>query len=96
MTEFPEIEPNEKFLLEILNNYWINNKKITVSETLDINSKFSRATVHKYLKSLRSKGYLELIIDDLDNRFKYVLPTNLTSRYFNELGRLLVESAGNK
>lgn len=96
MSEFPDIDPNENYLLIKLNDYWTNNKQITVLEALNMNLKFSRATIHKYIKNLCRKGYLELVTDELDNRFKYISPTELTNSYFNELGKCLIEAASTK
>jgi len=48
--------------------------------------------VFRYLKSLRLKGYIELVIDEVDNRVKYVSSTKQTEKYFDKLGRLITEA----
>lgn len=93
MSTYPRMEPHEKCLLIKLNNYWLRDQKITVLEALDHNLQNSKATTHKYVKSLRSKGYLKLVIDEIDNRLKYVTPTDQTHQYFNDMGKLLVEAS---
>ena len=42
---------------------------------------------------LRQKGYVELIIDEIDNRVKYVSPTKQADRYFATLGKLMIKAS---
>jgi DNA-binding MarR family transcriptional regulator len=35
---------------------------------------------------MRAKGLIDLEVDKVDFRVKYVVPTELTQRYFSELG----------
>lgn len=95
MSEFPSLDPVEKYLLRKLSNYWVNNQKITVVETMHITEDISTSTIFRYLKKLRAKGYVELIVDEVDNRVKYVSATKLTDSYFNKMGKLLVKASAN-
>jgi hypothetical protein len=91
--EFPALEPYERCLLNKINEYWVKDEPVSVLQVLDINQRQSRTTTHKYLKSLHSKGYVDLIIHQQDNRFKYIQPSAMTCNYFNTLGKVLLETA---
>lgn len=93
LSELPSLDPIEKRLLALLSHSWSNNKKITVVETMNITNELSTSTIFRYIKKLRQKGYLELIVDEIDNRVKYVSPTKQCDKYFSKLGKLLVEAA---
>lgn len=91
MSDFPSLDPVETFLLRKLSKFWVSHQKITVVETMHITDDISTSTIFRYLKKLRAKGYIELIVDEVDNRVKYVSPTKLTNAYFTKLGKLLVK-----
>ena len=91
--DFPLLEPIEKRILSLLNTYWVNNKPITVVEVIHITPEISNSTIFRYLKELRKKGYVESIIDELDNRVKYVSPTKQTDRYFSKMGKLMAKAS---
>lgn len=92
LSDLPALDPIEKRLLSLLSHSWSNNRKITVVETMNITSELSTSTVFRYLKKLRQKGYLELIVDEIDNRVKYVSPTKQCDKYFSRLGKLMTEA----
>lgn len=94
LSELPALDPIEKRLLALLSHAWSKNKKITVVETMNITHELSTSTVFRYIKKLRNKGYLELIVDEIDNRVKYVSPTKQCDKYFSKLGKHLVEAVG--
>ena len=52
-------------------------------------SDISPSTVHRRLKTLRKKGFINLDVDQIDNRIKYIVHTDLTNRYFSHLGQCL-------
>jgi DNA-binding MarR family transcriptional regulator len=64
-----------------------------VVETMNITNELSTSTIFRYLKKLRQKGYLELIVDEIDNRIKYVSPTKQCDKYFSRLGKLMTEAS---
>lgn len=92
MPSFPFLEPIEERLLNAFAAAWHKGKQLTVLEAMAITPSISAATVHRRLKTLRKKGYLELETDQVDSRIKYLVPTKLTSQYFNELGEALNRS----
>ncbi len=92
LSEFPRLEPIEQRILNLLSSSWLNKKPITLVETMNMTNEISSSTVFRYLKSLRLKGYIELVIDEVDNRVKYVSSTKQTEKYFDKLGRLITEA----
>ena len=83
---FPTIDALEERLLNVLAASWAQDKKITVLTATAMLDDTSATTVHRRLKSMRSKGLIDLQVDTVDYRVKYVVPTALTQRYFSELG----------
>lgn len=93
LSEAPSLETIEKRILSILSTYWSQSEKITVNESLKNIEELSNATAFKYIKQLRNKGYIQVVIDELDNRIKYLSPTSLCDAYFSNLGRHIIEAA---
>lgn len=93
MSEFPTLDPVEQKMLSLLSKYWASKQKITVVEAMHMTNDISTSTVFRYLKKLRTKGYIELIVDELDNRVKYVSATPLADSYFNKMGKLMIKAA---
>lgn len=96
LSDIPSLEAMEKRILSILITYWSKNEKLTVNETLKKIEEISNATAFKYIKQLRNKGYIRLVIDEFDNRIKYVTPTSLCDEYFSKLGSHIIEAANIK
>jgi DNA-binding MarR family transcriptional regulator len=93
LSELPLLEPIEKRMLGLLSAYWSDKKPITVVEAMNMTEELSPSTIFRYLKKLREKGYIELVVDELDNRVKYVSPTKQTDKYFAKLGKLMTEAS---
>lgn len=87
---FSAIEPVEERLLCVLASLWHQEKKITVLQAMSLQVNISSTTLHRRLMSLRSKGLIALQVSESDNRVKFVIPTDLTQKYFAALGRALV------
>ena len=94
LSEFPALDPVEQKMLALLSNYWSGKQKITVVEAMHMTNDISTSTIFRYLKKLRQKGYIQLVVDELDNRIKYVSSTAQTDSYFNKMGKLMVKAAG--
>ena len=93
LSEFPSLDPVEQKMLALLSKYWSRKQKITVVEAMHITNDVSTSTIFRYIKKLRQKGYIELVVDELDNRVKYVSVTALTDSYFNKMGKLMLKAA---
>jgi len=89
---FPALDPVEERLLNILASFWHAGTKITVLEAMNVSREISSTTVHRRLKTLRSKGLIDLLVDSSDSRIKYVVATDQTEKYFATLGQALVQA----
>jgi DNA-binding MarR family transcriptional regulator len=83
---YPAIDALEERLLNVLAASWAQDKQITVLTATALLDDTSATTLHRRLKSMRAKGLIDLEVDKVDFRVKYVVPTALTQRYFSELG----------
>jgi len=89
LQQFPSLDPVEERLLNYFASAWHAGKKLTVLETMHASSDISPSTVHRRLKTLRKKGLIALDVDQIDNRIKYIVQTELTKIYFAHLGQCL-------
>jgi DNA-binding MarR family transcriptional regulator len=62
---------------------------MTVLQAMGMMTEISSTTAHRRIKSLRKKGLIALNIDEVDNRIKYVVPTDQSNKYFAQLGQCL-------
>jgi DNA-binding MarR family transcriptional regulator len=88
----PLLDPLEERLLNYVASAWYTGKKLTVLETIRASPDASPSTVHRRLKTLRKKGLIDLDVDQIDNRIKYIVHTNLTNLYFSHLGQCLAKA----
>jgi hypothetical protein len=88
-TSFPVMDPVEEKLLNFFATAWHAGKPLTVVEAMNNLPDLSSSTVHRRLVTLREKGMVELEIDPLDNRVKYIVGTDAANQYFAQLGKCL-------
>ena len=93
LSDTHKLDPIEKRILHILSTYWSTSNTITVSESLKRINEFSASTTFKYIKQLREKGYIQLKLDKVDNRVKYLMPTSLTDDFFSDHGKHIIAAA---
>jgi hypothetical protein len=89
LPDFPALDPVEERLLNQFAAVWHQDRPLTVLQAMGLSKDVSSTTAHRRLKSLRSKGMVVLVSDEIDNRVKYVRPTVLARDYFSRLGRCL-------
>jgi DNA-binding MarR family transcriptional regulator len=87
--EFIKLSPIEERLLNILAIAWAADKKLTVLGAIQSDTEVSPSTSHRLLKGLRAKKFISLVLDENDNRVKYVKPTHNASHYLKTLGKCL-------
>lgn len=92
MSDFPALAPVEQRMLALLNKFWSSKEPITVVSAMNMTPDISTSTVFRYLKKMRVKGYIQLVVDETDNRVKYIKPTALTDSYFNKMGKLMMKA----
>lgn len=88
-TTLPHMDGLEIQVLNHISKHWINKNIKNVVVTMNETPGMSPASVHRKLKSLRSKGYIYLEIDIHDPRQKNIQLTPLAISYFDSLGRCM-------
>jgi DNA-binding MarR family transcriptional regulator len=89
LPSFPEIDAVEERMLNLFAATWHAKQPITVLQAMGMMTEISSTTAHRRIKSLRKKGLIALNIDEVDNRIKYVVPTDQSNKYFAQLGQCL-------
>jgi Fe-S-cluster formation regulator IscX/YfhJ len=92
LDKFPALDAIEERLLNQCALSWLDGKAVTVVEAMKSSEEISPSTAHRRLKNLRKKGYITLVLDDLDNRVKYITYSQQTREYFSQLGACLTKS----
>jgi DNA-binding MarR family transcriptional regulator len=87
--DFTKLSPIEERLLNLLAAAWEQDRKITVQQAMQFDTEISHSTSHRLLKGLRLKNFISLLLDEGDNRVKYVMPTDKANDYFKALGTCL-------
>lgn len=91
--EVPELEANERVLLDMLARRWHQGQPVTVLEAMNSGvSGMSPSTVHRRIKSLKSSGLLRAENDVADSRTKYLVPTDQAIAYYDRLGDCLLRT----
>ena len=83
----PNLDANEKALLEEIALSWYENRVMTVREAIGLSHLGSPATLHKRITRLRQKDLLKTFNQPEDKRAKYLIPTDHTIAMFSDFGK---------
>ena len=83
----PQLDANEKALLEEIALSWFENRVMTVREAIGLSHLGSPATLHKRITRLRQKDLLMTFNQPEDKRAKYLIPTDKTIAMFGDFGK---------
>jgi len=83
----PNLDANEKALLEEIALSWFENRVMTVREAIGLTHLGSPATLHKRITRLRQKDLLKTFNQPEDKRAKYLIPTDQTFAMFRDFGK---------
>ena len=83
----PQLDANEKALLEEIALRWFENRVMTVREAIGLAHLGSPATLHKRITRLRQKDLLKTFNQPEDKRAKYLIPTDPTIAMFRDFGK---------
>jgi hypothetical protein len=81
-----EMDANEKALLQAVVLRWYEDQPMTVREAIGLAELGSPATLHKRITRLREKDMLSNLNLEGDRRAKFLIPTQRTLDYFQNLG----------
>ena len=76
-----------RILRFITKTYICDNTPLRVQNLIVKSEIASPATIHRIMKTLISKDLVKLVTDECDGRVKYIEPTSLAIKLFNEIGR---------
>jgi len=87
LPDAPQLDANEKALLEEIVLRWYENRVMTVREAIGLTHLGSPATLHKRITRLRQKDLLKTFNQPDDKRAKYLIPTDKTMAMFGDFGK---------
>ena len=89
---FPKLDDTSRKILEVVSaEAFLSNRYLTVKELIEMTSIGSKANLHSRLHGLVESGYLKLV-PQTDARFKDIVPTPKTKKYFEMLSKTLKKS----
>ena len=88
----PQLDANEKTLLEEIALNWFENRVMTVREAIGLTHLGSPATLHKRITRLRQKDFLKTLNEPEDKRAKYLLPTDKTMTMFGDFSKKMASA----
>ena len=92
LPDAPQLDANEKALLEDVALRWFENRPMTVREAIGLVDLGSPATLHKRITRLRDKDMLSTLNLEGDRRAKFLIPTQRTLDYFSHLGQSMQQA----
>ena len=87
LPDAPQLDANEKALLEEIVLCWYEDRVMTVREAIGLTHLGSPATLHKRITRLRQKDLLKTFNQPDDKRAKYLIPTDKTMALFGDFGK---------
>jgi DNA-binding MarR family transcriptional regulator len=87
-----EVDLVAQKLLEVIVQKDAQNRPITVTELMKLEHLASPATIHRKMGVLVKNGYVTLEYKDDNRRTKFLVPTQKSDDYFDQLGKLLIKS----
>ena len=91
-----DMDANEKALLQAVVLRWYENQPMTVREAISLASLGSPATLHKRITRLREKDMLSTLNLEGDRRAKFLIPTQRTLDFFQNLGQSMQQANTNQ
>jgi len=90
-----DMDANEEALLQAVVLRWHENQAMTVREAIGLGNLGSPATLHKRISRLREKDMLSAQNLEGDRRTKFLIPTQRTLDYFQNLGQSMQQAHQN-
>ena len=88
----PILDDTSRKILEVVSaEAFLSNRYLTVKQLIEMDALGSKANLHTRLHGLVESGYVNLV-PQADARFKDIVPTIKTKRYFDLLSKTLKKS----
>jgi hypothetical protein len=89
---FPTLDDTSKKILEVVSaEAFLSKRHLTVKQLIEMDTLGSKANLHSRLHGLVESGYIKLV-PQTDARFKDIVPTPKTKKYFETLSKALKKS----
>jgi len=89
---FPTLDDTSRKILEVVSaEAFLSNRYLTVKQLIEMDAIGSKANLHTRLHGLVENGYIKLVTQT-DGRFKDIVPTPKTKKYFDTLSKALKKS----
>jgi len=85
----PAMDLDAKKLLELIAVHHAQDKPLTVTEAMALNTIASPATIHRKLDQLRELGMIDTVFEGKNRRTKYLVPTEASHKYFENIGKVM-------
>ena len=87
-----EMDANEKALLQAVVLRWYEDQPMTVREAIGVDELGAPDTLNKRLTRMREKDMLSNLNLEGDRRAKFLIPTQRTLDYFQNLGQSMQQA----
>jgi Fe2+ or Zn2+ uptake regulation protein len=91
----PSMDLDARKLLEVIAVRHAQEKSLTVTDAMGLNTIASPATIHRKLDQLRELGLIDTVFEGKNRRTKYLVPTQAAHTYFNQVGEVMQQAFAN-
>ena len=84
-----DLTPNEQALLNAVFMMVCAKRPMTVMQLVELDKHGSQATLHRRMSKLIKDGYLTKVVDEQDNRVKYVTLTKKAWKFFMKVEEIM-------
>lgn len=85
----PAMDLDAKKLLEVIAVHHAQEKPLTVTDAMGLNTIASPATIHRKLDQLRELGMIDTVFEGKNRRTKFLVPTPAAHEYFDKVGQVM-------
>lgn len=88
----PAMDLDAKKLLEVIAVHHAQEKPLTVTDAMALNTIASPATIHRKLDQLRELGMIDTVFEGKNRRTKFLVPTQAAHDYFDQVGKAMYQA----
>jgi Fe2+ or Zn2+ uptake regulation protein len=88
----PAMDLDAKKLLEVIAVHHAQEKPLTVTDAMALNTIASPATIHRKLDQLRELGMIDTVFEGKNRRTKFLIPTQQAHQYFEKISQVMQQA----
>ncbi len=88
----PAMDLDAKKILEVIAVRHAQDKPLTVTDAMALNTIASPATIHRKLDQLRELGMIDTVFEGSNRRTKFLIPTQAAHDYFEKVGAAMQQA----